>query len=282
MEILKRFQVRGAAGEVRRTSFNGRIVDFWAPKISTPYLIVTHDGQNIFDKDTSTRRRTWELADAANNVAKEFNVPPPVIIAIFHSGGSADPDGRGKDLTPESIFKHSLKADKGIPGVKPVTDAPFPLSELRGNAYIDQITESIVPTISNFVGHELIPETTAILGASMGGLAALYGASRYPQIYRTSLAFSTHWPIGGDPLVERLMNSLPRAGEHKIWMSRGTRSHDAHYGPFQEYANTLAQDLGYRYGFDLATPVFNRTSHNERSWSSYVNQSLRFWINPKS
>ena len=53
MEILKNFQVRGASGFVRRTSFDGRIVDFWAPPQPTPYLIVTHDGQNIVDKATA-------------------------------------------------------------------------------------------------------------------------------------------------------------------------------------------------------------------------------------
>ena len=90
MEILKKFQVRGARGSVLRSDFSGRIVDFWAPSEPTPYLIVTHDGQNIFDKKTSTRQRTWELAGTAVKVAKEFQVPPPVIIAVFHSSNAND------------------------------------------------------------------------------------------------------------------------------------------------------------------------------------------------
>ncbi len=278
MEIVKRFQVRGASGSVSRTEFEGRIVDFWAPQEATPYLLVTHDGQNIFDKSTATRHRTWELAGTACAVAAELGVQPPVIIAVFHSRSESDPHGRGKDLAPQDIFMRGVQPVVGHSGIWPTTKPTFPLSELRGNAYLEQITYSIVPSISNHLGHQIIPEHTAMLGASMGGLATLNGVARYPDIYRTALAFSTHWSVGKEPLVDKLMISLPRAGRHKIWMSRGTKSHDAKYGPYQERANTLASSLGYRYGYDLATPIFTRTTHNERSWASYVNQALRFWI----
>jgi len=101
--------VRGATGTVQRTSFDGRLVDFWAPAQPTPYLVVTHDGQNIFDKKTSTRNRTWELAGTATKVAREYGVPAPVIIAIFHSGSPQDPYGRGKDLAPQDVFTDGVE-----------------------------------------------------------------------------------------------------------------------------------------------------------------------------
>lgn len=278
MEILKSFQVRGAPGEVHRTQFDGRLVDFWAPPTATPYLLVTHDGQNIFDKSTSTRHRTWELAGTACKVAREYDVAPPIIIAVFHSSSTSDPYGRGKDLAPQDVFVDGIEPEVNFSGIWPTPNPTFPLSELRGNAYIKKISETIVPSICEQVGHEIVPESTAILGASMGGLSALYAMAKYPNLYRSALAFSPHWTVGKDPLVKGVMGSLPSAGAHKIWMSRGTKSHDARYGPYQEHANNLAIGLGYRYGRDLATPIFNRTTHNERSWGNYVNQSLRFWL----
>lgn len=278
MEIVKRFQVRGASGSVSRTQFDGRTVDFWAPQEATPYLLITHDGQNIFDKSTATRHRTWELAGTATAIAEELGVQPPVIIAVFHSRSSADPNGRGKDLAPQDIFTNGVLPVVGHSGIWPTPKPTFPLSELRGNSYLEQITHSIVPTICNHLGHKIILEHTAMLGASMGGLATLNGVARYPDMYRTALAFSTHWTVGKEPLVNKLMLTLPPAGQHKIWMSRGTKSHDSKYGPYQDYANNLALSLGYRYSHDLETPVFTRTSHNERSWASYANQALRFWF----
>jgi len=281
MEILKQFQVRGASGAVTRTHFAGRIVDFWAPPTATPYLLVTHDGQNIFDKATSSRNRTWELAGAATKVAAEFGIQAPVIIAVFHSSNPGDPYGRGKDLAPQVVFTGGVEPVVNLSGIWPTPEPTYPLSELRGNQYIKEISETIVPTICDFLNHAIVPEASAILGASMGGLAALNTLARYPDLFRTALSFSPHWIVGREPLVERLMGALPPAGNHKIWMSRGTKGHDSSYGPYQELANQLAIAAGYRYGRDLATPIFNHTSHNERSWASYVNQSLRFWLDPR-
>jgi predicted alpha/beta superfamily hydrolase len=278
MEILKEFQVRGATGVVRRVAFNGRLVDFWVPPHSTPYLVVTHDGQNIFDKATSTRHRTWELAGTATKVFRKFNLPAPLIIAVFHSSSPQDRFGRGKDLAPQDIFKDGVLPVVNHAGIWPTPEPSFDLSELRGNAYLKEMTEEIVPTIAQFAGHEILANHTANLGASMGGLAALNAMVRYPDIYRTALAFSPHWTTGREPLVKGLMTKIPTAGSHRIWMSRGTKSHDSRYAPFQELANRYAFKAGYAYDRDLATPVFNRTTHNERSWSSYLNQALEFWL----
>jgi predicted alpha/beta superfamily hydrolase len=278
MEILKSFQVRGAPGAVRRTVINGRTIDFWAPPEPTPYLLITHDGQNIFDSATATRGRTWELGKAVNRVATELGVPAPVVIAVFHSSTPQDPYGRAKDLAPQDLFQGGVEPVLGHSGIWPTPTPSFPLSELRGNRYLEEIVRTVAPEICEFLGHSVEPAKSAILGASMGGLAALNGLARYPDFFQSALAFSPHWCCGLDPLVRGLMQTLPPPGEHKIWMSRGTKSHDAHYGPYQELANNLALSAGYRYGRDLTTPIFNRTTHNERSWSRYLNQALRFWL----
>jgi predicted alpha/beta superfamily hydrolase len=211
-------------------------------------------------------------------VAREFGVQPPVIIAIFHSSKPEDPYGRAKDLAPQDVFTDGVEPLLNTSGIWPTPTPSFPLSQLHGNRYLQDLAESIVPSITEYLGHQIRPESTALLGASMGGLASLNGMARYPDLFRTALAFSPHWICGGEPLVDRLMKTLPPAGKHKIWMSRGTKGHDARYGPFQEEANNFAIAAGYKYGQDLATPIFDRTTHNERSWSSYANQALRFWL----
>ncbi len=278
MVISRSFQVRGAAGAVHRTLIADRTIDFWAPANPTPYLLVTHDGQNIFDKQTSSRRKTWELAGTANKVAHELGVPSPVIIAVFHSSSPLDPFGRAKDLAPQDVFTGGVEPILNTSGIWPEPAPSFPLSELHGNRYLQEVAEVIVPTIAEYLHHQIQPAKTALLGASMGGLAALNGVARYPDLFTCALAFSPHWICGGVPLVERLMTALPEAGRHKVWMSRGTKSHDSRYGPFQELANNFAVAAGYQYGDNLASPIFNRTTHNERSWSTYVNQALRFWL----
>ena len=269
MNEIRRFQVRGIPGKVTRADFSGRTVDFWAPEGGSDKVLIAHDGQNIFDPRTATHlRQTWKLAQSAIRVAKEFQQKPPLIIGVFHSSNKGDPYGRVKDLTPEDLFKAGLQPTNPIPDLD--------ISQLRGNQYLDQIFEEIVPNLSKTTATEYRPEKTAMLGSSMGGLATLYSFTKHGDRFHTALAFSTHWVIAGDELVEQLIGNLPSHHNRKLWMSRGTKGLDASYHPFQIKADDLAKQKGWNTNF--VSKVFHRTGHNERSWSSYVDEALRFWL----
>ena len=268
MQEIKRYQVRGLPGEVSRVAFGQRIVDFWGPESGSDRVLIAHDGQNIFDRRTATFVYTWRLGQSAIRVAREISEKPPLVIGIFHSSSKSDPHGRGKDLTPEEPFKN---------GVKPLVESVFKSESLRGNEYLDQIFNLIAPTIADRTHSRLIPERTAMIGSSMGGLATLYALTRHPDKFSTALALSTHWPIGGEPLVDWLTTRIPNDGSKKVWMSRGTKGLDASYPPFQDYADKRMSGLGWR-DSQFKSKVFHRTTHNERSWASYVDDPLRFWL----
>ena len=267
MEIIERYQVRGLPGTVCRTSFDGRRVDFWAPQGGASHLLVAHDGQNIFDRRTATRMRTWKLAQTATRVFPTHGFNPPAIIAVYHSSSKSDPHGRIKDLTPQDPYQ------AGVEGPK-----LFPLHELRGNSYHTLIAEEIIPTIADSLALHVDPKLTAMIGSSMGGLSTLYALSLYPDLYKTALAFSPHWTIGGNPLVDALLTKLPKPGSHKIWMSRGTKGLDAAYEPFQDYADTQMEERGWQLGSNFASHIYPRSGHNEPSWARYVDQALKFWL----
>lgn len=269
MQSIKRYQVRGLPGKVERANFNGRLVDYWAPEGGSSRVLIAHDGQNIFDRRTATFVYTWRLAQNAIRVSKEMGEKPPVVIGVFHSSSKSDPHGRGKDLSPEDPFRE---------GVKPLITPTITVDELRGNAYLNQIFNEIVPAIVDETKSEYSPQRTAMIGSSMGGLATLYAATRMSEKFSTALALSTHWPLGGNPLVDWLLPRIPQAGIAKVWMSRGTKGLDATYPPFQEYADLRMADLGWK-GKRFTSKVYHRTTHNERSWASYVDEPLRFWLN---
>jgi len=145
MKVVRQFQVRGAYGNVTEANFDGRRVDFWAPKEPTPFLLVTHDGQNIFDKRSATKGRTWELAGTATKVASELGIPAPVIIAVFHSSTPQDPHGRGKDLTPEDVFLNNFEQSTNNAGTGLPPTRSLPNDQLRGNQYLQQISQTIAP-----------------------------------------------------------------------------------------------------------------------------------------
>lgn len=266
MQVISHYQIRKVPGQVTRAEIAGRLVDFWAPPRPT-HLLIAHDGQNVFDPRTATRRSTWRMAQNAIKVFEDRGLTPPAIIGVFHSSSKKDIHGRAKDLTPQQAFQS---------GVKPLIETDLKLEELHGDEYQGLIAEQIVPMICERINHAPAFETTAMIGSSMGGLATLNALTLRPRFFRTALAFSPHWVIGGKPLVEKILKDLPKPGEHKIWVSRGDRKLDATYKSDQEHADKLMRELGWR--SDYRSTLFKNAGHNERAWAKQVDDAFRFWL----
>ncbi len=270
MKRVKRYSIRGVPGFVNRVDFNGRLVDYWSPDSPTNHLLIAHDGQNIFDRATSTHRATWRMAQSAIRVSKKIGITPPAIIGVFHSRSATNPWGRILDLAPQDPFQNGVRSAQAYDEIS--------LESLQGNNYLEQITNEIAPAICHKLGLDISRIDKAIIGSSMGGLASLYAIAKRPDFYSTALALSTHWTAGEIPLVEAMLDSFPTPGQHKIWMSRGTRGHDAHYGQFQDHADKKMLEEGWREGEDFITRVYKRSGHNERSWAKYLDQPMKFWL----
>jgi len=267
LSMISRYQVRGIPGYVNRADFKGRTVDFWAPEGGSDHLLIAHDGQNIFDRKTATFLYTWKLAQTSIRIAKESKKKAPLIIGVFHSSTKSDPHGRAKDLCPEDPFRD---------GMQPTHTPTFTSNELHGNRYLQTIFDEIVPKIAESTQTSVSPDKSAMIGSSMGGLATLYSAIKHHDRFHTALALSPHWVLAGDSLVDWMIPQLPNHEHFKIWMSRGTKGLDALYEPFQDKADRMMEELGW--GSRYLSKVFHRTAHNERSWASYLDEPLRFWL----
>ena len=272
MQEIKRFQIRGVPGEVVRLKFGARTVDYWKPLKGSDKVLIAHDGQNVFDGKSSTHRgQTWEMAQSAIRVSRELGVTTPSIIGVWNSSTKDNPWGRGKDLVPEKYFREGLEVRNDF--AKVLEDK----SLLQSDSYFKEIFETILPALAP----EIDPRNTGMIGSSMGALATLYALAQMPERFSTALALSPHWPFGGNPLVEKTINSLPLPGTHKVWMSHGTKSLDSEYAPFQMYADKLMGERGYQ-ADNFISRVYNRSGHNERSWAKYLDQPLSFWLDSKT
>ena len=211
------------------------------------------------------------MAQSAVQVSAELGITPPTIIAVFHSRTAENLWGRLKDLAPQDPYQNGLKPPAGQ--VSRIT-----ADELGGNEYLRKIIEEIAPAIIKTLGLEINDLTKAIIGSSMGGLAALYALGKRPDFFTTALALSTHWSAGENPLIDALIDQLPPPGSHKIWMSHGTRGIDANYAPFQRYADQKMLEAGWQLNKNFKSQVYKKSGHNERSWARYLDQPMRFWL----
>lgn len=264
MQEIKRFQIRGVPGEVVRTRFDDRFVDYWSPRGGSDHLLIAHDGQNVFDGTTSThRRQTWKMAQSAIDVAQEQGITPPAIVAVWHSATKENPWGRAKDLAPQKFFTSDTYVDPRW-AIKDSSVA------LHSDSYLEQIFEQIVPAIHG----QFSPNNTAVIGSSMGGLATLYAAIQHPDKFATALALSPHWIISDENFARSMVEALPIT--HKIWMSRGDKGLDKEYPPLQNYVDSLMRARGFTNNYQ--SKVYKRSGHNERSWAKYLHDPLRFWL----
>jgi hypothetical protein len=278
---LEEFQVRGVSGNVSKVQIGTRTVDFWSPNKPGKHIIVAFDGQNVLDKRNiginPHQRATWKLAESAVRVAAKNGITAPTVICVYHTPYLEDNLGRLKEYTPKKFMRSAEDWMIESYGLYNVKVENF-LSDLNADELIADITERIVPGITSRVGQSISPEGTAIIGASMGGLAAIYSTIERPDFFQTCLSFSPHWVIGGDQLASKMMNEFPLPSKHKLWMSRGTKGLDALYEGSQNLADKLIKSRGYVEKKNLLTRVLNKGAHSNATWAQYAPMALDFWM----
>ena len=278
---IEEFQVRGVSGTVKKVRFGNRTVDFWAPKNPGRHIIVAHDGQNVLDKRNiginPHQRATWELAQASQKIASKNEVIPPTVICIYHTPYEQDNLGRIKEYTPQKYMGNSDNWMTESYGVFNVEVENF-VKDLNADQLLSNITETIVPQIASRLNQNISPNHTAVIGASMGGLASIYAAIQKPDFFTAALSFSPHWVIGGDSLARKMMLEFPNPGRHKLWMSRGTKGLDALYEGSQNIADSAIKLRGYKENSNLVSRVLKNGAHSNATWAKFAPAALEFWL----
>ena len=254
-----------AGGRLDRYEFDGHRVDVWVPANLNPEtpVLVMHDGHNVFDPASSTTGKTWGiLAAMPTRIQSERK---PLIVAVWQKRR----EDRVLELGPEDFMAENPEFAAAIaPDMLP----PGGYSHM-GNTYQKIVAEKVLPVLADLYAIKLDPSRTAIAGSSMGGLASLYAMVKYPNVYGTALAYSTHWPIGGNALVDWYVKHLPMDGKHRVWSDTGTVELDAEYAPFHErFVSKMPSE-------NFVGAIYPMTGHNEDWWAGRVEHPINWWLN---
>jgi predicted alpha/beta superfamily hydrolase len=262
------FSVRGVCEPVRRRRIGERWVDVWIPRGKVSGVIIAHDGQNVFDDRAATHHQTWDAARAAVHAAKRVGVPPPAVVGVWNGSSATHQYRRAYELAPEKVLSGHL-------AVNPQLASWFDISQMEGDRYLDEVCDRILPNVVSMIGGDV---PVAMMGASMGGLATIYALGERPDVFGCGLAFSVHWPFGGHPLVDALVDRLPEPGRVRLWMQNGTGGLDASYAPFQRRADERLTSRNYRPDGDFVSRVLRRSGHNEWSWAKRLPDAIEWWL----
>ncbi|MBK8137731.1 MAG: esterase family protein [Chloroflexi bacterium] len=176
----------------------------------------------------------------------------------------------GKDYLRRANITQILANLMAMGRIKPVALAL--VDNARAHRYLEynasdtvlaQITELVMPLAYNnlnLIDHDANPGSWAVLGASMGGLMALYAGLRLPHIFGKVICQSGAFQLDltdHRPVIEQLVNVLPRPGL-KVWQDVGTLE-------FLRDQNQRMNALLGSKGYDVTYREFN-AGHNWTAW----------------
>ena len=109
-------------------------------------------------------------------------------------------------------------------------------------------------------------------------MISLYALEQYPQVFGGAGCVSTHWPAGGNWLVDAMAAGLPKPGSHKLYFDFGTATLDSSYERYQRRMDARVAAAGYTAGKDWLTRKFPGAEHSEKSWRARVHIPLEFLL----
>ena len=201
-------------------------------------VLYMQDGQNLFFPEEAFLGREWEVDETLERL-DEMNVIDQTIVVGVNSGE------RLRDYTEPGVERYGRALTEEL---KPWID-----SELR--------------TLSG-------ARDTAILGSSLGGVAAFYVAWSWPHRFGLGGCLSSTFGFR-DGLTERVRRE-GRAGREglRLYLDSGW--------PGDNYEATLALsaaliEAGFELGRELVHLAFPLAHHDERSWSSRLHVPLQLF-----
>lgn len=283
--------VKVSKGKVQRIEnfksefVDARNIDVWLPdgysdneKYAVLYM---HDGQMLFDAETTWNKQAWEVDEVAGKLNSEGKVKKFIVVGIWNIAAKRHPEyfpqkpyERLSPIQKDTITAQLQKAGRTKAVFKPYSDLylKFLVTELK--PFIDK-TFSTLPD----------KENTCIAGSSMGGLISMYAICEYPEVFGAAACMSTHWPgifaVENNPIPEAfneyLRKKLPNPKTNKIYFDYGDQTLDALYPPLQEKVDAVMIEKGFTSDHWI-TKFFPGKNHSEEAWAERLAIPLEFLL----
>lgn len=263
----------------KSTHFQPRDVLVWTPEEYSPekqYAVVyMHDGQMLFDKQTSWNKQSWNVDSVAAALQKVEGIKPFIVVGINN-----DPVTRSYDYVASEILNYIPENDTLI--------AKYDKEKFIADKYLKFLVEEVKPFVDSHYATLSDKENTFVMGSSLGGVISLYAICEYPEVFGGAGCISTHTsmvlenapeeaPVWAKALRDYLVDNMPATNGNKIYMDRGDQTIDAAYIPFQPHIDQLFIDKEWDEAH-FSTNVFPGAAHDENSWEARLHLPLTFLL----
>jgi predicted alpha/beta superfamily hydrolase len=246
-------------------------------------VLYMHDGQMLFDANTTWNKQSWEIDQTAGKLIAENKTQKFIVVGIYNNV-----DYRHSEYFPEKIIKNIPETTRKIIIEEHLNNKP------QADNYLKFIVSELKPFIDKKYTTYKDAKHTFIAGSSMGGLISLYAICEYPKIFGGAACLSTHTPMVGKTDIkfdidadiaskfrDYLKLNLPNPKNHKIYFDYGDQTLDAFYKFFQEKIDIIMKEKGFTTK-NWVTKFFPGENHSEISWQKRVDIPLQFLLFEKN
>lgn len=264
---------------------DARNIDIWLPEGYTAdqkyAVLYMHDGQMLFDPETTWNKQAWEVDKAAGKLIAENKIKKCIIVGIWNNGMKRKPE-----YFPQKPYETLDAAQK-----KYISDVLIKEKRLDtefyviSDNYLKFLVTELKPYIDKTYSTKADRTNTYIAGSSMGGLISLYAICEYPKTFGGAACLSTHWTgiyqLLENPIPEAffsyLKSHLPKPKNHRIYFDYGDKTLDSLYPSLQKKADAIMKEKGFTEN-NWTTKYFPGQDHSEKAWRERVHIPLAFLL----
>lgn len=199
-------------------------------------VLYMQDGQNMFFPEESFGGAHWQLPETLSLLDSMSAIDQVIVVGIY-------PNVREHDYTS--------------PGYE---------------AYGEFMVRKLKPHIDNMYRTAPGPQDTAVMGSSLGGVASLFLAWEYPDVFGMAGCMSSTFGWRDD-LISRVASGTKR--NIRIYLDSGWPADN--YEVTRNMGALLARKA-YATNSELLYLAFPQSEHNERSWAMRVHIPFQFFF----
>jgi predicted alpha/beta superfamily hydrolase len=215
-------------------------------------VLYMHDGQNVFDDSTSYAGE-WGVDEALDSLHAAGD-PGAIVVAVDN--------GQQLRMNEYSPWRHPRHGGG------------------EGDAYVDFLALTLKPWIDRHFRTRPGPESTAVMGSSMGGLISLHAALRHPDVFGRVGVFSPSLWFS-DSVYVAARNARPGEPRPRFYFLSGGLEGPADQPRIvvmdqQRMIDTLAA-AGWRKGTEIHAAAPDDGRHSEWFWRREFPDAYR-WL----
>jgi hypothetical protein len=259
-----------------------RPVDIWLPegysKEKKYAVLYMHDGQMLFDANTTWNKQEWKVDEWASQLQKEGKTKDFIVVAPHNIS-----EIRWNDYYPEKSMDYMSEEDRNK--IIQMAKKNKANTDLNADEYLKFLTQELKPFIDRTYSVLTDQQNTVISGSSMGGLISMYAMSEYPEVFGAAACISTHWPganvFEGSPFPQAIFDymkaKLPSPENHRFYFDYGTQTLDQHYPQYAPTVDAIFAEKGYD-TTNFVNRKFEGTDHSENSWNQRLDIPFTFLL----